>query len=112
MSAGAPGDRFAPGALRRLSGRELEALYADLHRRVFACYEDGELATESGRVDRDTAAARAQAQAQAAPLIEQARAVHAERLARLRRRARRWWIATVVVAVAGGGALLWLLARG
>lgn len=110
MSAAPSVDPAAPEALRRLSGRELEALYADLHRRVFACYEDGELAAESGRVDRDTAAARAQAQA--APLIEQARAVHAERLARLRRRARRWWIATVVVAVAGGGALLWLLARG
>lgn len=92
-----------------MSGRELEALYTDLHRRVFECYEDGELAAESGRVDRDTATARAQAQA--APLIEQARTVHAERVARLRRRARRWWIATMTVAAGGSGALLWLLAR-
>ncbi|MEZ0469123.1 hypothetical protein [Luteimonas salinilitoris] len=111
MSAAPPGDPLAPEALRRLSGRELEALYAGLHRRVFECYDDGELAAESGRVDHGTATARAQAQA--APLIEQARAVHAERVARLRRRARRWWIATVVVAIAGCGTIAWLLlARG
>ncbi|WP_149195785.1 hypothetical protein [Luteimonas suaedae] len=111
MNAASPGDPVAPEALRRLSGRELEALYADLHRRVFACYDEGERAAEAGCVDRDTATARAQARA--APLIEQARAVHAERVARLRRRARRWWIATVVVAIAGCGTIAWLLlARG
>lgn len=110
MSAAAPDDPVAAEALRRLSGRELDALYADLHRRAFECYDDGALAAESGRIDRDTAAARAQAQA--APLIEQARVVHAERLARLRRRARRWWIAAVAVAIGGSGALLWLLVRG
>ncbi|NZA26973.1 hypothetical protein H0E84_11325 [Luteimonas sp. SJ-92] len=110
MNAGAPGGPVAPEALRRLPRRELEALYADLHRRVFECYDDAELAAESGRVDRDTATARAQALA--APLIEQARAVHAERVARLRRRARRWWLATVATAIGGSGALLWLMVRG
>ncbi|MDH5824705.1 hypothetical protein QFW77_17175 [Luteimonas sp. RD2P54] len=109
MTAGAPAGPGAAERLRSLSARELEALYADLHRRVFECYEDGELAADSGRMDRATATARAQARA--GPLIEQARAVHAERVARLRRRARRWWIATVAVATGGSGALLWLLAR-
>lgn len=97
-------------ALRRLPGDELDRRYAELHRQAFACYEDAELAAESGRLDR--AAATARAQAQAAPLIERARALHAERVRRLRLRARRWRIAAAGVAVAGGIAAFWLALRG
>ena len=45
---------------------------------------------------------------QAEPLIEQARAVHSERVRRLRLRARRWWIATVAVAVIGSALIVWI----
>ncbi|MCD9032081.1 hypothetical protein LDO32_10145 [Luteimonas sp. Y-2-2-4F] len=96
-------------ALRALSGDELERRYAELHRQVFACYEDADLAAESGRLGRE--AATAQAQAQAAPLIERARALHAERVRRLRLRARRWWIAAGTTLALGAAAIAWLLAR-
>lgn len=102
----APGDT---AALRALSSAELERRYADLHRQVFACYEDADLAVESGRLGREAATARAEAQA--APLIERARALHAERVRRLRLRARRWWIAAGATLAVGGAAIAWLLAR-
>ncbi|QCO66899.1 hypothetical protein E4582_12270 [Luteimonas yindakuii] len=99
-----------PGDLRRLPGAELERRYAQLHRDVFALYEEAEATSDASPRERDAAHARAQARAQ--PLIEQARRLHDERVRRLRVRARRWWWATGIVAVAGGALVLWLLARG
>lgn len=96
----------SPERLRALQGDELDALYAEFHTRVFACYDEIEQVPERRRE-----AALARAQQRAAPLIEQARAVHDERVRRLRRKARRWWIATALVAVAGSAAIAWLLMR-
>lgn len=93
----------SPAALQRLSGSELEALYADFHRRVFAFYEGIDDLPEARRE-----AAQVRARNQAEPLIEQARAVHSERVRRLRLRARRWWIATVAVAVIGSALIVWV----
>lgn len=93
-------------ALGALPGSELDALYADLHRQVFACYDGIDDLPESRRD-----AAQVKARRRAEPMIEQARAVHAERVRRLRLRARRWWIATVAVAVAGSAGVAWLLLR-
>ena len=93
----------SPDALRRLSGSELEALYGDFHRRVFAFYDGIDELPESRREAAQVAARR-----RAEPLIEQARAVHDERVRRLRLRARRWWIATVAIAVAGSAGIAWL----
>jgi len=92
--------------LRRMSGKELEALYEDFHRRVFAFYDGIDKLPASRRE-----AAQAAARRRAEPLIEQARAVHQERVRRLRLRARGWWIATVVVAVAGSAGIAWLALR-
>ncbi len=96
----------SPEALRRLSGRELEALYEDFHRRVFAFYDGIDELPEARREAAQVAARR-----RAEPLIEQARAVHNERLRRLRLRARRWWIATIAIAVLGSAAIAWLTLR-
>lgn len=96
----------SPAALRALPGTELDALYADLHGRVFACYEGIDELPERRRE-----AAQGAARRRAEPMIEQARAVHGERVRRLRLKARRWWIATIVVAVAGSVGILWLLVR-
>lgn len=96
----------SPEALRRMPAAELDALYEDYHRRVFAFYEGIDELPESRR-----AAAQAAARRRAEPLIEQARAVHGERARRLRLRARRWWIATVVVSVAGSVGIAWLALR-
>ncbi|MGY0559959.1 hypothetical protein ACW7G2_04445 [Luteimonas sp. A277] len=93
-------------ALRRLSGSELDALYEQFHRRVFAFYDGIDDLPEAKR-----GAAQVRARNQAEPLIDQARAVHAERVRRLRLKARRWWIATVAVAVAGSAAIAWLALR-
>ena len=106
MSAGRSAPDASPAALRALPGAELDALYADLHRRVFACY-DGIDDLPRARIE----AAQADARRRAEPMIEQARAVHEERVRRLRLRARRWWIATVAVAVAGSAGIAWLLLR-
>ena len=96
----------SPAALRALPGSELDALYADLHRRVFACYDGiDELPP------RQLEAAQVAARRRAEPMIEQARAVHDERVRRLRLKARRWWIATAAVAVAGSAGIIWLLLR-
>ena len=96
----------SPAALRALPGAELDALYADFHRRVFACYEGIDDLPEARRE-----AAQAAARRRAEPMIEQARAVHDERVRRLRLKARRWWIATVAVTVAGGAGIFWLALR-
>lgn len=107
MSAGGRGALdVSPAALRALPGAELDALYADLHRRVFACYEGID---DLPAARRETAQAAARRRAE--PMIGQARAVHGERVRRLRLRARRWWIATVAVAVAGSAVIAWLLLR-
>lgn len=97
---------ISPEALRAMPGDALDALYAEFHSRVFACYDEVDRVPE-----RNREAALARAQQRAAPLIEQARAVHDERVRRLRRKARRWWIATAAVAVAGTLGILWMLAR-
>jgi len=102
----APAADTSAEALRQLSGDELDALYGDFHRRVFACYEGIDDLPQARRE-----AAQAAARRRAEPMIEQARAVHEERVRRLRLRARRWWIATVAVAVAGGAAIAWLAMR-
>lgn len=93
-------------ALRRMSGGELDALYAQFHRRVFAFYEGIDELPEHKRQ-----AAQVRARNQAEPLIEQARAVHTERVRRLRLKARRWWIATVAVAAAGSAAIALIALR-
>lgn len=96
----------SPEALRRMPAAELDALYEDYHRRVFAFY-DGIDALPETRRD----AAQATARRRAGPLIERARAVHEERVRRLRLRARRWWIATLAVAIAGSAGIAWLALR-
>lgn len=93
-------------ALRRMPAAELDALYEDYHRRVFAFYDGIDELPEARRE-----AAQAAARRRAEPLIEQARAVHEERVRRLRLRARRWWIATVAVAIAGSAGIAWLALR-
>ena len=103
---GQSGADTSPEALRRLSGSELDALYGDFHRRVFAFYDGIDELPERRRE-----AAQADARRRAEPLIEQARAVHEERVRRLRLRARRWWIATIAVAVAGIAGIAWLALR-
>lgn len=104
------GGTTSPADLRQLPGPELERRYAQLHREVFALYEEAEATSNASGGARDAANARARARAQ--PLIEQARLLHAERLRRLRLRARRWWWATGTVTAAGTVLVLWLLVRG
>lgn len=96
----------SPAALRALPGAVLDALYADFHRRVFACYEGIDELPAARRESAQSAARK-----RAEPMIEQARAVHDERVRRLRLKARRWWIATVAVAVAGSAGIIWMLLR-
>lgn len=104
-AAGSKAD-LSPAALRALSGAELDALYADFHSRVFACYEGIDDLPESRRE-----AAQVRARRRAEPMIERARAVHDERVRRLRLKARRWWIATIAVAVAGSLGIAWMAMR-
>jgi uncharacterized membrane protein YdbT with pleckstrin-like domain len=78
--------------LRRLSKRDLYARYADLQKRAHACFEQG--------------AAFEQANAEAAPLIEEADAVATEIVDRARRTARRAWLA----AYAAGALVVTLIA--
>ncbi|MBJ6981597.1 MULTISPECIES: hypothetical protein [unclassified Luteimonas] len=95
------------GDLHALSNAELEARLLDLQRRAFEVYEDAALAAEA-REDRK---AYARAEAEAAPLIAEARAVNDERVRRLRRRARNWRNAGVAIAVAGTAAISWIALR-
>ena len=96
----------SPDTLQRLSGSELDALYQEFHHRVFAFYEGIDDLPEKKRK-----AAQVRARNQAEPLIEQARAVHDERVRRLRLKARRWWIATGAVAVVGSLGIAWVALR-
>lgn len=75
----------APQGLQRLPKRELYARYDDLQRSAHACFDREDVPYE-------------QAQANAAPLIEQADAIATEIVQRARRSARRAWL---VVYVAG-----------
>jgi hypothetical protein len=93
--------------LHALSNAELESRLQDLQRRAFEVYEDAALAAEA-RNDRD---AYGRAEAEAAPLIAEARAVNDERVRRLRRRARTWRNAGLAIAVAGTAAVSWIAMR-
>ena len=98
-----------PADLRALPAAELDARIASLQQRAFARYEDA-----ARRADDETdaaAAARhyADAEADCAPWIAEAKALNDERVRRLRARARRWWVTTAAVLVAGVVALAWLL---
>jgi len=95
---------------RSLSNAELEAGLHDLQQRAFAIYERAALAAEDDPGGRD-AAAYAQAETDAAPLIAQARALNDERVRRLRARARWWHIAALAVGVLGSIAIAWRLMR-
>lgn len=106
MSGRTPVD-LSPQALRAMSGDALDALYQRLHQQVFACYAGTDTLPE-----RKRQAALERAGRRAAPVIEQARVVHAERVRRLRARARRWWVAAAALAVAGLAAIVWMLGRG
>ncbi len=93
--------------LHALSNAELEARLQDLQRRAFEAYDDAALAAEA----RNDRTAYGRAEAQAAPLIVEARAVNDERVRRLRRRARNWRVAGLAIAVAGGAAISWIAMR-
>lgn len=91
--------------LRTLDAKTLVARIEALQKRAFARYE---LAAERGDAEPDAeAAARhyAEAEAECAPWVAEARALNEERVRRLRARARRWWIVTGVITAAGVVAL-------
>ncbi|MCL1634843.1 hypothetical protein M2650_09390 [Luteimonas sp. SX5] len=83
----------APQGLQRLPKRELYARYDDLQRSAHACF------------DRDGVPYE-QAQAEAAPMIEQADAIATEIVRRARRTSQRAW----VVVYAAGALIVALIA--
>ena len=87
----------AAADLQRLSKRELYALYADLQQRAHACFDEG--------------TAFQQAEAKAAPLIEQADAVATEIVQRARRTARRAWRVVYVAGAAIVALIAWSALR-
>ena len=93
--------------VRALSNAELDARLQELQRRAFEVYEDAALAVEA-RNDRK---AYGRAEAAAAPLIAEARAVNDERVRRLRRRARNWRNAGLTIAAVGAAAISWVAMR-
>lgn len=94
-----------------LSNARLDALLHELQRRAFDVYEDAALRAEANPALAEMA--YAQAEAEAAPLIAQAKALNEERVRRLRRRARAWRRTALAVAVTGIAAIAWWwLARG
>ena len=96
---------------RALSHAQLDAQLLALQKRAFEIYEDAALRAEANPAS--AAAAYAQAESKAAPLIAQAKAINDERVQRLRRRARLWRRLAIMIAIAGSAALvLWLLSRG
>ena len=93
-----------------LSHARLEALLHELQKRAFDIYEDAALRAEANPAQAELA--YAQAEAEAAPLIAQARALNEERVRRLRWRARLWRRMAIAVAIAGVAALAgWTLVR-
>ena len=93
-----------------LSHARLDALLHELQKRAFDVYEDAALRAEANPAQAELA--YAQAEAEAAPLIAQARALNEERVRRLRWRARLWRRMAIAVALAGVAALAgWTLVR-
>ena len=88
-----------------LSHARLQALLHDLQKRAFDAYEDAALRAEANPAQAEMA--YAQAEAEAAPLIAQAKALNEERVRRLRKRAQAWRKASIAVAIAGSVALAW-----
>jgi hypothetical protein len=88
---------------------QLDALLHDLQKRAFDIYEDAALRAEANPANAEVA--YAQAEAEAAPLIAQARALNEERVRRLRQRARMWRRAAIAIAIIGTGVLIWLSMR-
>ena len=94
-----------PNSPADMSHAQLEAMLHDLQKRAFDAYEDAALRAEANPLQAD--AAYAQAEAVAAPLIAQARALNEERVRRLRKRAQAWRKASIAAAIAGSAALAW-----
>lgn len=90
-----------------LANAQLESQLRQLQARAFEIYEDAALRAEANPAV--AASAYEQAEAQAAPLIAQARALNDERVRRLRRRARVWRRAALAAAIAGAAVLAWVL---
>ncbi len=88
----------APQGLQRLPKRELYARYDDLQRSAHACFDREDVPYE-------------QAQAEAAPLIEQADAIATEIVQRARRTARRAWLAVYVAGALIVALIAWQAMR-
>jgi len=94
----------------KLPHARLDALLHELQRRAFDVYEDAALRAEANPAQAELAYARAEAEA--APLIAQARTLNEERVRRLRRRVRAWrWLA-IATAVVGAAVIAWVATRG
>ena len=94
----------------KLPHARLDALLHELQRRAFDVYEDAALRAEANPAQAELAYARAEAEA--APLIAQARTLNEERVRRLRRRVRVWrWLA-IAVALAGIAVIAWVATHG
>lgn len=94
---------------RTLSAADLDARLHALQKRAFDRYE-----AAAARAEAEPAHATAiyaQAEADVAPLIAQARRFNDVRVERLKRRARRFRRLAVVVAAVGGGLVAWLSLR-
>lgn len=87
-----------PQGLQRLPKRELYARYDDLQRSAHACFGREDVPYE-------------QAQAQAAPLIEQADAIATEIVRRARRTARLAWIVVYCAGALALGLIVWAALR-
>jgi predicted anti-sigma-YlaC factor YlaD len=96
---------------RELSHAELDALLQQLQKHAFEIYEDAALRAETHPAQATAAYARAEAAA--APLIAQAKAVNDERVRRLCLRAHIWRRTALAIAIIGSAALAWFwLGRG
>ncbi|GAA3934723.1 hypothetical protein [Luteimonas lutimaris] len=93
-----------------LSNAGLGTRLHSLQKRAFEIYEDAALRAEANPAQADAAYARAEAEA--APLIAQAKALNDERVRRLRRRAQVWRTLAIATAVVGVAVVAWLAARG
>ncbi len=88
----------APHGLQRLPKRELYARYDDLQRSAHACFDRDDVPYE-------------QAQAEAAPLIEQADAIATEIVRRARRTARWAWAVVYIAGALAIALLVWFAIR-